>query len=242
MLRGAPTSSAASGTIARRILRQISSPAEYDWLPPNTSLDGISLVSKGVVPVAVPGLDLGQFVARQGPVPILSFANIKWSIGLTDRFRIVLLQQAFGPPHRLSASGKPVVNKMFWGHFLAEKLGLIYHARQQMFLRSKLEDQVPERVALDDLMRLMLGEIQQMARQHLTDFPLDAIGVPCLKRIIEVVKIVAGIDLPGEREDFSAFLELASLIAVSLNERSDKYVHINNYGRCLERALRSGMA
>jgi hypothetical protein len=165
--------------------------ARSDWLPANTCMDGIWLVSKGVVPVAVPGLDLTQFVAQQGPVPVISFANIKWPPGLADRFRIILLQQAFGPPHRLSSCRKAAVNKMFWGHFLAEKLGLIQHARQQTFLRRETEGQVPEPIALDDLMRLMLLEIQQMARQHLTDFPLDAVGVPCLKRIMEVVRIVA---------------------------------------------------
>jgi hypothetical protein len=178
-----------------------------DWLPPNTSLDGISLVSKGVVPVAVPGMDLGQFVARQGPIPILSFAKIKWSLGLTDRFRIILLQQAFGPPHRLSGSGKVVVNKMFWGHLLAEKLGLIYHVRRQTFLRRKQEGQVPEPIGSDDLMRLMLCEIQNIASQDLPDFPLDALGLATLKRILEVLKIVAGVNTPGEQEDFLAFLE-----------------------------------
>jgi len=79
---------------------------------------------------------------------------------------------------------------------------------QQTFLRRKLEGgQVPEPIGLDDLMRLILSEIQQTAAQHLTDFPLDAIGVPSLKRILEVVRIVAGVNTPGEREDFSAFLQ-----------------------------------
>jgi hypothetical protein len=178
-----------------------------DWLPPNTSWDGVCWHSDSTIPVLAPGLALSRFVFRAGPVIAVPFVDIKWSTGLSDRFRIILLQQAFGSPHGRSASGKVIINKMFWGHFLAEKLALIFHLRLQSFLRRTPQNPVAERIGPDELMRLMLCEMQQTAAQHLPDFPMDAITLPILKRINEVMKIVTGVNTPGEREDFSAFLE-----------------------------------
>jgi len=177
-----------------------------DWMPKIVSFDSISWVSEGVIPVAAPGFELRHFVFRHGHVAAVQFDRLKWPGELATHFQIVLLQALFGHRYRRVGRRKAVLNELFWAHFLAKRMELVYHVQREAFFRPRQDTQELEQVAHEQLVQLTAQGLQQAAVLEPQQFPVSEINLPIIKRLVQQMKIAVAVNTSGEKDALLQFV------------------------------------
>jgi hypothetical protein len=174
-----------------------------DGIAKDVSCGPLTWVGTGVVPVAIAHLETKHFIRKQGPIAEVKFSEIKWPPEMKNAFDIGRLEESFGPRYTCIGGNKTILNGTFWASFVAQRTGLTFVVDKNAFsVSDNGAVQVP-----DENVLLTVMQILRKASTVDYGFPSANLRPAMAKKIVEEMKLVTALLLPGKKEALDEYLD-----------------------------------
>jgi len=168
-------------------------------VPRNLNAGPLTWFSQGIIPVAVQGKLLNEYVVQKGPIPAIQFSDIAWEAKTKDGFGADEIAQIFGPPFLPKRPRKFVFNELFCSEMFLRKLEVLYDSSKQSFQR--FDNAVGEWVQLsrEKLTQLVANGLVQISRDFPDLFPPSEIRRSRVSQIVWLMETRAAAEVPPEQ-------------------------------------------
>jgi len=136
-------------------------------VPRNLNAGSLTWFSQGIIPVAVQGKLLKEYVVQKGPIPAIQFGAIVWDANTTDGFGADEIAQIFGAPFLPNRPRKFVFNELFCSELFIRKLEVLYDSSKEGFQRFDPAVGAWVQLSREKLTQLVANGLVQICR----DFP-----------------------------------------------------------------------
>lgn len=174
-------------------------------LPSNLALDGVMIISGGIVPVWHPDLQMGCFIYQRG-VPIVVDLNTLVFTGRLKEFVIDwTVRELHGPPVVQASPRRKQLNPAYWGVWISKTVGIRFDTSRGLFVAPAPESNEEIVIPAANLHGVIAAMLQH-ARQAGADVPAHEINPQRIKEIVAALKMFCSISTPTEAEILSEFV------------------------------------
>jgi hypothetical protein len=194
-------------------------------LPPSTALEGVLIITAGLVPVHGPVAPIELSVYHHGHPKDIDLETLVCTSPLKEFFNTWSIQERFGAPV-IKVGRRVALNPAFWAVKISKDVGLGFDPNRGAFLGPGNPDTLIETSRLPGL----IAGVLQHARSFVPGFPPDEPRPKTIRCILDSIRMFCAIQRPSEAEALRSFvltcLEPKLGGAVTVNEVTARFLQL----------------
>lgn len=157
-------------------------------LPRDFEADGARWCMSGVVPVGCPKQPAETFISQAGEIKRVEFNKLVWTEQQEAEVERLLLEAEVGPPFRVVARGRRVLNLSFWAKYFTGLMPISFDPDRDVFTWGDGKVREPVLLTTDQTITEFTRLLQAVAPSLGANFPQGEIKLARVRQLVERVK------------------------------------------------------